>query len=180
MTASDRESNEFPRLLTDNLWVVGNYYFNLYLVKGEQAAALIEVGVSAVVDDVVRQLGDLKIRPSFMVVTHPHADHITGLPGLRERFPNDLVVAGEGAAEFLAHPKTAPALFIEDRHMSDFLAARESIFVKQPTETCGECRDFAFLGALLRLYGRLLHLCPRRSSKSTVNVLKLPNLNLIR
>ena len=124
MTASDRKSNDFPRLLADNLWVVGNYYFNLYLVKGEQAAALIEVGVSAVVDEVVRQLSALKIRPSFMVVTHPHADHVTGLPGLRERFPNDLVVAGEGAAEFLAHPKTAPALFIEDRHMSDFLAAQ--------------------------------------------------------
>jgi 2-aminobenzoylacetyl-CoA thioesterase len=124
MTASDRESNEFPRLLADNLWVVGNYYFNLYLVKGEQAAALIEVGVSAVVDDVVRQLDSLKIRPTFMVVTHPHADHVTGLPGLRERFPNDLVVAGEGTAEFLAHPKVAPALIIEDRHISDYLAAK--------------------------------------------------------
>ena len=86
MVASRLETDPFPRLLTDGLWVLGNYYFNLYLVKGEQASALIEVGISAVVDDVIRQLEVLQVSPTFLVVTHPHADHITGLPGLREGF----------------------------------------------------------------------------------------------
>ena len=113
--------DSFPQLLTEGLWVVGNYYFNLYLVKGEQASALIEVGVSAVVDEVIRQLDSLHISPTFLVVTHPHTDHVTGLDGLRERYPQALVVAAEGAAEFLAHPKAGETMIPEDRHMTEFL-----------------------------------------------------------
>ncbi len=113
--------SSFPRKLADGLWVLGNYYFNLYLVKGEQASALIEVGVSGTVDEVIDQLESLKIQPTFLVVTHPHADHCTGLDGLRERFKQALVIAGEGAPEFLAHPKSAEALVKEDAHMSQTL-----------------------------------------------------------
>jgi 2-aminobenzoylacetyl-CoA thioesterase len=123
MTATRFGTDSFPRLLTDGLWVLGNYYFNLYLVRGEQASALIEVGISAVVDDVIRQLDALQVSPSFLVVTHPHADHVTGLPALRERFPQALVVAAEGAPQFLAHPKAGEALVPEDRYMADFLKA---------------------------------------------------------
>lgn len=119
---TDRES--FPAVLADGLWVLGNYYFNLYLVQGTQASALIEVGVSAVADEVIRQLEALRVKPTFLVVTHPHADHITGLPALREHFPMALVVAGDGAQEFLEHPKSAESLIKEDRHMGQFLAAQ--------------------------------------------------------
>jgi glyoxylase-like metal-dependent hydrolase (beta-lactamase superfamily II) len=118
---SGPEKQEFPMPLADGLTVVGNYHFNLYLVQGEQAFALIETGVSAVVDQVVDQLKGLRVSPTFLVVTHPHTDHITGLPGLKEAFPDALVVAGEGAAEFLAHPKAEPALIAEDYHISKWL-----------------------------------------------------------
>jgi 2-aminobenzoylacetyl-CoA thioesterase len=116
-------SGNFPRELAPGLWMLGNYFFNLYLVKGSQASALIEIGVSAIVDEIIRQLKLLEVRPTFLVMTHPHADHVTGLAGLKEKFPQALVVAGEGAAEFLAHPKAGPAVVREDRHMSEFLAA---------------------------------------------------------
>jgi len=124
MTDAMDSASRIPRLLTEGLWVVGNYYFNLYLVKGEQAAALIEVGVSAVVDEVIRQVEHLGIRPNFLVVTHPHADHITGLAGLKERYPQALVVAGEGASEFLAHPKVAQSLVVEDRYVTESLESK--------------------------------------------------------
>jgi glyoxylase-like metal-dependent hydrolase (beta-lactamase superfamily II) len=116
-------NNSFPRKLTDGLWVVGNYYFNLYAVKGEQAIALIEVGVSAVVDSVMSQLDALRLSPSFLIVTHPHSDHITGLEGLQQKYPQALVAIGEGARDFLMHPKAMANLIVEDGHMSDFLAA---------------------------------------------------------
>jgi len=113
----------FPRMLTDRFFVLGNYYFNLYLVIGQRASALVEVGVSAVVDEVIRQLEELEVRPAYLVVTHPHSDHVTGLAGLREAFPEARIVAGEGAAEFLAHPKAAAALVTEDKHVTEFFAS---------------------------------------------------------
>lgn len=127
--------DSIPRELAPGLFLLGNSYFNLYLVKGEQASALIEVGVSAVVDNVISQLKSLGVAPSFLVVTHPHADHVGGLPGLLERFPNALAIAGEGAPEFLAHPKSEQAIVEEDRHMSQFLASQGIIPGRPPLDT---------------------------------------------
>lgn len=112
---------DYPLSLTDNLQVLGNYYFNLYLVKGAEASALVEMGVSAVVDTVIDQLDELDIAPDYLVVTHPHTDHITGLAGLRERFPQARIIAGKGARDFVLHPKAAATMTAEDRFMSDQL-----------------------------------------------------------
>jgi glyoxylase-like metal-dependent hydrolase (beta-lactamase superfamily II) len=124
----------FPRQLTDGLWVVGNYFFNLYLVKGEQASALIEVGVSGMIDGAIEQMESLGVRPAFIIATHPHSDHITGLATLKEKYPQALVIAGEGAPEFLAHPKAAAAMIVEDQHMSAFLAAHGIAYGRAPIE----------------------------------------------
>jgi glyoxylase-like metal-dependent hydrolase (beta-lactamase superfamily II) len=114
----------FPERLDEGLWVLGNSFFNLYLVRGKTASALVETGISATADEVIGQLESLGITPDTLIVTHPHGDHINGLPALRERYPEARVVIGPGAREFLAHPKTAAALVAEDRFMSEFLASQ--------------------------------------------------------
>jgi len=114
----------FPKQLADNLWLMGNYYFNLYLIKGNKESALVEVGISAIVDSVISQLEALDTYPTYLVVTHPHADHLTGLSGLKERFPDACVVAGEGALEFIEHPKAAEALISDDKFMNEAMVAR--------------------------------------------------------
>lgn len=114
----------FPHKLSDHLWVLGNYYFNIYLVKGSRFSALVEAGVSAVVDSVIEQLEFLDVSPDYLVLTHPHSDHFTGLAGLRECFGNARVIAGQGARDFVLHPKAAAMITIEDRFISDQLAAR--------------------------------------------------------
>jgi len=111
----------FPKKLTENFWLLGNYYFNLYLIKGEKASAIVEAGISAIVDTVIGQLESLNAYPTYLVVTHPHSDHITGLSGLQERFPEAYVVAGEGAQEFLSHPKAKKVLVFEDRFMTQMV-----------------------------------------------------------
>jgi len=103
---------------------MGNSFFTLYLVRGRTGSALVDTGISAMADGVIGQLDALGVRPDTLIVTHPHPDHINGLAALRERFPEARVVIGPGAAEFLAHPKTAASLVAEDRFMSDFLASR--------------------------------------------------------
>lgn len=85
-----------PLALTEDLWVLGNYFFNLYLVRGRNGSALIEAGISAIADRVIGQMEALDISPNYLIITHPHADHVTGLGALRERYPDAVVVAGMG------------------------------------------------------------------------------------
>jgi glyoxylase-like metal-dependent hydrolase (beta-lactamase superfamily II) len=121
---SHRTATDYPAELAPGLFLLGNRYFSFYLVRGERAAALVEMGVSAMVPTVVAQLDALRIAPDFLVVTHPHADHLTGLPGLATRFPKARVLAGAGAATFANHPAVAAGRAVEDAHMTRFLVER--------------------------------------------------------
>ncbi|WDP92535.1 MAG: MBL fold metallo-hydrolase [Desulfobacter sp.] len=110
--------HRFPLVLTPRIRVLGNYFFNLVLITGAQKNALFETGVSGITDNVIAQLEKLDIAPDYLVVSHPHSDHITGLPGLMARFPGARVLAGRGASDFISHPKAGPALVKEDRSIS--------------------------------------------------------------
>ncbi|NDY71035.1 Zn-dependent hydrolase [Desulfobacter hydrogenophilus] len=110
--------DRFPIQVTPGVQVIGNYYFNLMLITGKEKTVLFEAGVSGIVDQVIRQLGMLEISPDIIVVSHPHADHVTGLPGLADRFKQARIIAGPGAKTFMTHPKAASALIAEDRFIS--------------------------------------------------------------
>jgi glyoxylase-like metal-dependent hydrolase (beta-lactamase superfamily II) len=122
VTEASGVKNFFPRKMTDRFWVLGHYHFNFYLARGERASALIETGISVIAESVIQQMESLKAEPDYLIVTHPHPDHINGLPALRERFPKARVIAGEGAPEFVEHPKTAAALVAEDAFMTKYMA----------------------------------------------------------
>jgi glyoxylase-like metal-dependent hydrolase (beta-lactamase superfamily II) len=117
-------SSDYPKPLSSRVTVLGNHSINLFLVLGDRKTALFEVGISGVVDTVIQQLDYLGVEPDFLIVSHPHSDHITGLPGLMERFPAAHVVAGKGAKEFITHPKAGPLMLAEDAFMSQWLDAR--------------------------------------------------------
>ena len=114
----------YPLSLNKSLFILGHPYFHIYLIKGKNASALVEMGISATADTVIAQLASLGIRPDYLVVTHPHSDHIAGLDALKEAFPHAVAIAGRGAAAFLDHPKTVESLILEDRHMSSFMMDR--------------------------------------------------------
>jgi glyoxylase-like metal-dependent hydrolase (beta-lactamase superfamily II) len=116
-------NHAFPMEIAPGTFILGNYYFNLFLVAGSEKTALFETGVSAGVDQVIGQLDALGICPDFLVVSHPHTDHITGLPGLKACYPQAQVLAAQGAVEFITHPKAEPGLIKEDRFISSSLMA---------------------------------------------------------
>jgi len=114
----------FPLKMNDHLWVLGNDYFHLYLIKGEKSCALVEMGISATTTTVLEQLSSLRKKPDYLIITHPHSDHVTGLDDLSNVFPHAPVIAGNGAESFISHPKAATSLIAEDKHM---LAAMTSL-----------------------------------------------------
>ncbi len=114
--------NKFPIKLNDHIYLLGNYYFNLYLIKGSKKAALFEVGISAIVDLVIAQLRKLDITPDYIIPSHPHSDHITGLPGLREQYAGAQIIIAQGAKEFIEHPKAEKMILDEDKIMASSLA----------------------------------------------------------
>ena len=123
-TDSTIGSTDYPMQLSSGVMVLGNYYINLFLVQGNKRTALFEAGISGVVDTVIHQLDHLGAVPDYLIVSHPHSDHITGLSGLMKRFPAAQVVAGAGAGEFISHPKAGGLMLAEDAFMSRGLAAR--------------------------------------------------------
>lgn len=106
-----------PRQINAHLWILGNEYFYLYLIRGSAGSALFETGVSATAELVLNQLAALKIHPDYLIVSHPHSDHITGLTFLQNSFPAAKVLIGSGAKEFVNHPKAAASMIAEDRHI---------------------------------------------------------------
>jgi len=114
----------YPQSVDKRLFILGHPYFHIYLIKGKNASALVEMGISATADTIIAQLSSLGVRPDYLIVTHPHSDHIAGLDALKQAFPHAVVIAGQGAAAFLDHPKTVELLILEDRHMSSFMLDR--------------------------------------------------------
>ena len=114
--------NRFPIRLDDNIFMLGNYFFNLFLIVGDKRCALFETGISAVVDSVIDQLEKLGIEPDYIIPSHPHSDHITGLPGLAARYPKAQIIVAKEAKEFIEHPKAGHLMFIEDKFMAKNLA----------------------------------------------------------
>ena len=110
--------DQFPMPLSPRTQMVGNYFFNLFLIQGREKSALFETGVSGVVDSVIDQLRQLGVEPDYLIPSHPHSDHITGLPGLVEAFPRAQVLVAKGAKEFISHPKAGAALIAEDAFIS--------------------------------------------------------------
>lgn len=123
-TRNQKKSHRFPHELSTCLHVLGSDAFPIYLVRGNRRSALIEAGISATAGEALDQLGCLEDEPDFVVITHPHGDHLTGLDTIRTRFPAIRVIAGEGAAAFLSHPRAAAAIVAEDRHLGAVLHAK--------------------------------------------------------
>jgi glyoxylase-like metal-dependent hydrolase (beta-lactamase superfamily II) len=122
----------YPLSLDESLFVLGHPCFHIYLIKGKNASALVEMGISATADTVIAQLLSLGVKPDYLIVSHPHSDHIGGLDALRQAFPGAAVIAGQGAAAFLEHPKTIESLIEEDRHMSSSMVDRGVVSGRPP------------------------------------------------
>ena len=127
---------QLPQKLTDRLFVLGQDLFLTYLIKGDPCT-LLDLGVSATVPLIERQLKELDVRPEdigHLVILHAHWDHVCGLPYMRALFPSAAVLGSAKAGEVLSKPKIVERFrrndelycsYIRDRHifraLPDFL-----------------------------------------------------------
>ncbi len=159
---ADNQETGFPMPLSDRVTVLGNYIINLFLVTGDKATALFETGISGITDAVISQLEALGAAPDYLILSHPHSDHATGLPGLMTRFPDAVVLAAAGAKEFIAHPKAGPVMLAEDAFMSKGLLHRGITPGRPPIDTVPDLSDARIVTdtAVLDLGGVTLEMIP--------------------
>ncbi len=148
--------------LSSRVTVLGNYFINLFLVTGDNETALFETGISGITDAVISQLEALGVTPDYLIMSHPHSDHATGLPGLMARFPDAVVLAGAGAREFITHPKAGPLMLAEDAFMSKGLLHRGITPGRPPIDTVPDLSDARIVTdtTILDLGGVTLELIP--------------------
>jgi len=86
--------------------ILGAYQTNCYILRAGEAAKdclIIDTGLEA--GELVDFLQRHKLNPVAVVLTHGHADHITGLAAVRGRFPNIKVYIHKLDSEMLTGEK---------------------------------------------------------------------------
>ncbi len=106
--------------LTQNVMLLGNGYFNYYLV-GQKEAALVECGTSAGAAILAKQWQELEEKPDikYLVALHSHFDHACGIPALKELFPQAQVAASKAGQKLLGKERVVRGLFGYDQVVSD-------------------------------------------------------------
>ena len=108
--------------LTENVLCLGNQHFHHYIV-GQERAAVVECGVSGSIVSFRQQWKPLQEKPriKYLVATHAHFDHVCGITGLRDLFPEAELVASAETKKVLANPKILRNFFSQDERMTQLL-----------------------------------------------------------
>jgi glyoxylase-like metal-dependent hydrolase (beta-lactamase superfamily II) len=107
------------RQITENVRLLGNGYFNYFLV-GDQQAALIECGTRGSAAILAKELEQVNPRPNvrYLVALHSHFDHACGIPALKRLFPQALTAASVMGKKLLSKEKIVKNLFENDEQLS--------------------------------------------------------------
>ena len=125
----------YPRQLTERVFLLGNHYLSIYLVKGDRFSVLVEAGLSVTAPQVVAQLMQLEIDPSslkYLILTHTHADHVMGAPLIKKAYPNIKIAGVSEAGDLLSRKKIIDFFTGEDAYTSNRLVAFKAVDVPTP------------------------------------------------
>ena len=88
-----------------NHFVLGSYETNSYILRESESSRdclIVDTGLES--RGLIDFIAEHKLNPSALVLTHGHADHISGLVDLRENFPEIKVYIHKLDADMLRKP----------------------------------------------------------------------------
>ena len=152
----------YPRQLTDNVFLLGNHYVSIYLVKGNRFSVLVEAGLSITAPQVINQVKGLKIDPSslkYLILTHTHADHVMGAPLLKGAFPQIKIAGVSESGKLLKKEKIIDFFTREDAYTSNRLLDLKAVNHKAPHQKISPLAVEKIIspGEILDLGGLYLH-----------------------
>jgi glyoxylase-like metal-dependent hydrolase (beta-lactamase superfamily II) len=112
---------DYPQRLSGRIFILGNHYFSTYLIIGDRIGVLIEPGISSTANVVIDQIKSLGIDPSIilkLILTHAHADHVTGAPKLKNSMPWIVVSSSADTIRLLKKEKVKELFLREDQDIS--------------------------------------------------------------
>lgn len=119
---------DYPQRLSERIFILGNHHFSTYLIAGDLISVLIERGISSTANQVINQIKYLNIDPSSihkLVLTHAHADHITGAPLLKKSMQWIVVSSSADTSRLLKKEKVKDIFIKEDQDISRRLKIRD-------------------------------------------------------
>ncbi len=128
----------YPKQLTDRVFLLGNHYVSIYLVKGDRFSVLVEAGLSITAPQVIDQLKTLEIDPSslkHLIITHTHADHVMGAPLIKSALPKIKITGVSEAGDLLSRKKIMDFFNREDAYTSNRLLDFKAVGPNIPQTT---------------------------------------------
>ena len=152
----------YPKQITERVFLLGNHYISVYLIKGDSFSVLVEAGLSVTAPQVVEQLKQLEIEPSclkYLILTHTHADHTMGAPLIREALPEIRIAGVSEARDLLSRKKIVDLFTGEDAYTSNRLVELKAVDPLGPRQTTSPLavEEIVSPGDILDLGGLSLH-----------------------
>lgn len=136
-----------PGKVTDRIWLLGREESCQYLIKGDNAYAILGGGMAYVAPDVIEQLARFQVDESlirYLVIHHAHFDHVGLMPFFKKRWPRAEIIGSSRALGLLARPDVIQAIIglnlgLLDQHgladrSAEFGLDRESIEIDRVME----------------------------------------------
>ena len=99
-------------------YTTGPISVNTFVVYDEETKDCFILDPGGYKQEIVDKIRELELRPSYIILTHGHGDHIGGIARLKQEFPDIKVVANKNEVELLEDSRKNDSLEMFGRALS--------------------------------------------------------------